>query len=304
MMMERQPFDNPIPRKRPRLERDISTISATKAAERQEPIPERVDDTYSISYRVSPFAILPIELRLKIWEYTWPAAQVIEAAIREEFDDNERSDFKDDIDDESTELADDAGYKEFTILRPVSALGTLLRRDFSSRHLETKFPLEKYLPPIALWICQESRLHTLKSYALIQHPDLPECSFYFNPLRDLLWLSCDITSDSERLKELQASYQTSITQFRILLVEDTEWGDWDISSSLTLSILPALQTVALVLDDFEDDRTPITYSADENRNRAMYYQDQYSELCEAMELSASYQLESCQTYRFCRDRYC
>ncbi|KAL2861065.1 uncharacterized protein BJX67DRAFT_316796 [Aspergillus lucknowensis] len=102
----------PIPKKlHPRLERDISTISTTKLVERQEPISKSVDDTYSSSDPVSFFIILPIELRLKIWEYTWPAAQVIEAAIREEFDNDERSDLTDNIDDKSMELADNTGYK-------------------------------------------------------------------------------------------------------------------------------------------------------------------------------------------------
>jgi hypothetical protein len=96
------------------------------------------------------------------------------------------------------------------IFRPVSYFDTLLRTNFSSRSVETPSPLEKCPCLIALWVYQESRIHTLKTYALIQHLDLSECAFYFNPYQDLLWLSCDIASDPKPLKELQAIYWTSI----------------------------------------------------------------------------------------------
>ncbi|KAL2866162.1 2EXR domain-containing protein [Aspergillus lucknowensis] len=187
---------------------------------------------------VVDFKSLPPEVRLIIWEYTWPAAQVVEAATW----DNDKD-------------------REFTIFRPVGSLDTLLRTDFSSRPVETSSPLEKCPLPIALWICQESRTHTLKTYALVQHPDLPECSFYFNPRQELLWLSSDISNNTERFEEIQASYKTSIKQFRILLVEDTEWEGWgwEPSSSPALSTLPALQIVVLIEDDHDGNNTLITY---------------------------------------------
>ncbi|KAA8644941.1 hypothetical protein EYZ11_009315 [Aspergillus tanneri] len=208
-----------------------------------------------------------------VWEYTWPTTQVIEAASWETFDDDE--------------------YEESTILRPVGTLNTLLGADFSCRHLEIRSPVEHCLPPIALWICHESRVHTLKQYTLIQHPDLSECSFYFSPRRDLLWLSCDITSETERLDELQASYGASLDNFRALLAEDTEWEFWDQdqSSSPLLSILPALQTIVLVADDFDDDGTPNTYSSEEYRKLAADYRNEYSKFCESLRLNKPFQLE-------------
>jgi hypothetical protein len=84
-----------------------------------------------------------------IWEHTWPAAQVVEAAYREEFD------------------ADNDECYEFTIFRPVSSLDSLLRTNFSMRPLEVLSPLKKCLFPIALQICQESRMYTLKTYTLV-----------------------------------------------------------------------------------------------------------------------------------------
>ncbi|KAH8706057.1 hypothetical protein BGW36DRAFT_284445, partial [Talaromyces proteolyticus] len=219
------------------------------------------------------FKSLPTEIRFMIWEHTWPAVQVVEAARRGVFDDEE--------------------FYDFMIFRPVGSLDTLLRTNFTSRPLETLSPLEKCPFPIALHICQESRMHTLNTYALVQHPDFPECAFYFNPRQDLLWLSCDIASDTEALEELQASYQTSIDQFRILLVEDTEWEEWGLnpSSAPALSILAALRTVVLIEDDYDDDGTLITYRTEEYQERATKYQNDYDTLCESMEPGTSYRLE-------------
>jgi hypothetical protein len=56
--------DEPV-RNRPRLEEDPES-------------PPNID-----------FKSLPPEVRLIIWEYTWPAAQVVEAATRETFDDDD-----------------------------------------------------------------------------------------------------------------------------------------------------------------------------------------------------------------------
>jgi hypothetical protein len=100
-----------------------------------------------------------------------------------------------------------------------------------------------------------------------------------NPRRDLLWLSCDITDDSDLLKELQESYQNSLTSFRNLLVEDTEWEGCNLSSSMALSILPALQTVVLIADDHEDDNTLIKYSIKEYGEFATRYKAEYSMFC-------------------------
>ncbi|CRG91089.1 Vacuolar protein sorting-associated protein 3 [Talaromyces islandicus] len=217
---------------------------------------------------------LPPEVRLMIWEYTWPAAQVVEAASRSNSDDDDE-------------------YHEYTIFRPVSSLDSLLRTNFSTRPLEVSSPLEKCPYPIALQICHESRLHTLKTYALVQHPDLPECAFYFNPRQDLLWLSGDISSDTERLEELRASYQTFLNQFRILLVEESEWGswDWDPSSSPALSILSALRIVVLIDDDEDEDDTLITHHTEEYQGYATECQNDYYMFCKSKHPSTSYQLE-------------
>ncbi|KAL2861066.1 uncharacterized protein BJX67DRAFT_367387 [Aspergillus lucknowensis] len=54
-----------------------------------------------------------------------------------------------------------------------------------------------------------------------------------------------------------------------------------------MSILPALWTVVLIADDYEDGK-PIPYSINEYREFATRYQNKYSKLCKAIELRASY----------------
>lgn len=115
------------------------------------------------------FPALPAEIRLIIWEYTWPEARVIEAAIHADF-----------TGDEVTEL---------TYLRPASSLATFLRTDVWDRDLDIETPLEACPSPLALEVCRESREHALKHYKFVKHSILPKGSFYFNPLRDVIWFS-------------------------------------------------------------------------------------------------------------------
>jgi hypothetical protein len=41
-------------------------------------------------------------------------------------------------------------------------------------------PLQECPPPVALWICRESRRYTLKQCKIIQHPKAPAGSFFFS----------------------------------------------------------------------------------------------------------------------------
>ncbi|KAL4860341.1 hypothetical protein BDV12DRAFT_205182 [Aspergillus spectabilis] len=141
-------MDEPVRRKRPRLGDPKST--------------PQID-----------FNSLPTELRLMIWEYTWPTAQVIEAALWEKFDDATSEELSDEIeedndDDDSEEDKKSigaAGYMQFSILHPLGSLDTLLQRDLSSKPLETRSPLEECPRPIALWIHQ--RIFQYINYKLL-----------------------------------------------------------------------------------------------------------------------------------------
>lgn len=146
------------------------------------------------------FPALPAEIRLIIWEYTWPEARVIEAAIHVDFSGDEAT--------------------EWTYLRPAGSLAAFLRTVVFWRDLDTKSPLETCSPPQALGICRESREHTLRHYKFMKHSMFPQHSFYFNSLRDVLWLSLDIASEWEDLEDFREFYDGSLNSFKTLLIQD------------------------------------------------------------------------------------
>lgn len=50
-----------------------------------------------------------------------------------------------------------------------------------------------YSHPTALGVCRESREHTLKTYQRLQHSQVQDCCFFFDPRRDVLWLHRDLS---------------------------------------------------------------------------------------------------------------
>lgn len=119
-----------------------------------------------------------------IWEHTWPAPRVIEAAIEDVEGENEEDDEEEDEEDDNDDDEDEDFLSEFTLLRLAGSLSAFLECDFGHKILE-EGPVEKCPFPVTLRVCHESRQHTLTQYILIQHAKL-EASFYFNPYRDSL----------------------------------------------------------------------------------------------------------------------
>lgn len=210
------------------------------------------------------FSALPAEIRLMIWEYTWPVAQVIEAASCENFDDE---------------------YTDLTILRPVSSFDNFLRTDFGHRILEMKSPLEKCPPPLALWICCESCEHTLKRYQFIQHLETAAGSFYFNPTRDTLWFSWDLTSEPWRLIHLKTHYHRSLENFKTLLIQDSDWDDEGLPDKYCLrsfTILPGLEMIILLSDDYDYlSHQLYPCSAEEHEERAKFYREGFEKFLQS-----------------------
>src|SRR5258708_7157930 len=81
------------------------------------------------------------------------------------------------------------------------------------------------LPAILLFRfeCHKSRRHTLNAFRRMQHTEPRRGSFYFNPYRDVLWLSMDFTDDPLYLEDLQRCYGKQPGSFKSLLVEESEW---------------------------------------------------------------------------------
>lgn len=163
---------------------------------------------------------------------TWPAARVIEAAYYENFDDDE--------------------YTDFTILRLTGSLDTFERADFG------QIAFRAVPPSIAYRICCETREHTLKHYTFIQHSETSEGSFYFSPIRDILWLSClarTLLSIVNALQILTKRCNKSLDSSKTLLVEDTEWDEGlpDKHTLRSFSMLHGLEKILLVADDYDED---------------------------------------------------
>ncbi|KIM92921.1 hypothetical protein OIDMADRAFT_184941 [Oidiodendron maius Zn] len=65
-------------------------------------------------------------------------------------------------------------------------------------------------------------MHTLSKYCRIEHTAAKEGSFYFNPYRDVLWLSTDFT---EYLQQLTQCYGEQLNGIKTLLVGEARWDE-------------------------------------------------------------------------------
>ncbi|KAH6889958.1 hypothetical protein B0T10DRAFT_43778 [Thelonectria olida] len=168
----------------------------------------------SIRGKVRPteFADLPLEIRLKIWEETWPKPRVIEV---DAFWDRDPEPSESEIDDIAT-------------LRFNGSISAWLQSDLGSREPSSLNPeidsFERRPAPVALSICQESRKHTLKKFTKMLHVHEP-WSFYFNPTSDILWLSSDSVDDEEDGELLWKSYGQELSKIKTAIFPIEEWRE-------------------------------------------------------------------------------
>jgi 2EXR family len=194
-----------------------------------------------------------------IWEHTWPEPQVIEAATYEDFLDSECIDV--------------------IFLRLAGPLPAFLQEDFGIRLLEDA-PLEACPTPMALWVCHESRQHTLSQYRSMEHAEAAVGSFYFNPSRDILWFSIDFIDEDNNLRDLERYYEGQLDSFKTVLVEEEEWSNSTPVEYIETYLAPlrGIETIQLVYGDCEDDTDDILDIEDEElHSRADEYRAQYAE---------------------------
>jgi hypothetical protein len=211
-----------------------------------------------------PFPTLPIELRKMIWSFTWPEARVMEVANTE-------------FDMEKIE------YTGTTYLRLAGSLLALLKTDFGGdRTLDNVRPLEHCPPPVALWVCQESRGHTLSQYRTMQHAESTTYSFFFNPSCDILWFCRELTGQPKCQRDLQLSYGGQLDTITTVLVEEAEWAYSTPAryTSYFLATLSCLETIVLVYGVIDGVGNLITEAAaPDHRIRAEKLRVQFTELC-------------------------
>ncbi|KAH6704089.1 hypothetical protein BKA61DRAFT_450808, partial [Leptodontidium sp. MPI-SDFR-AT-0119] len=176
------------------------------------------------------FPKLSLELRLLTWEQTWPEPRLIEAAICE---------------DETT-----IEYEDVAILRFAGSLSTLLDVNFGTRIIE-QGPAESCPPPVSLYVCHESRKHTLKQYRLMEHTNAKAGSFYFNPRHDVLWFSFDFTDELDYLRDLLRCYGEQLNDIESVLIEEAEWEELTPAryKSKYLSRLRGLKSITVLFRD-------------------------------------------------------
>ncbi|RYC81196.1 hypothetical protein BFJ63_vAg15912 [Fusarium oxysporum f. sp. narcissi] len=232
------------------------------------------------------FSTFPENVRLKIWEATWPDPRVIEIRSLPQVDSDDIYDLsrlqlygtisnwldKDDCDEDNDE-EDDVEKGDAMSQVPNrgeksndgasnggSSLASGDSEDFDiedarrfGRNPRTIFwrMSRENQHPIALSVCAESRQHTLRSFYYLRHHERSEWSFYLDPTQDVVWLSDslwkDICFDNEDAVRLGRSYGSRLSHVEQVIVNAEKWRDLE-----ELNILPyfgCLKTIKLLLDD-------------------------------------------------------
>ncbi|CRK29682.1 hypothetical protein BN1723_015698, partial [Verticillium longisporum] len=197
-----------------------------------------------------PFQRLPPELRLKVWEYTWPEPQCVEVG--------DLSMHPEHVPDESG-LGRNGVFYDTLCLPPTCRLPRWLSEDFGTRIVDED-PLEACPDPIALRINQESRIHTLRRHVRLQHPTIPSATFYFNPHSDLLCLTVDV--DEAYLADLQKLYGPQLKNIRTIVVDQNGFWEEDNIADDTLRFFDNLKLVYVLLDVWDDGESEIMTKQD------------------------------------------
>lgn len=187
----------------------------------------------SMDSNAFPFMRLPPELRLAIWEHTWPEARVAEIAIRED--------------------PTDPNWTTNHHMRITGRLSTFLRCEFKDRTRQDP-PLEPSPDPVALHVCRESRAHTLGKYIPMRHSNLPRGSFYFHPGRDVFWLPVEYVQRLDRggdtLTDLFWSYSEDWHEISLVVVGELYWRQFPPPDycDQVLENIHDLRTVTIITD--------------------------------------------------------
>ena len=122
-----------------------------------------------------------------------------------------------------------------------------LKHDLGSRILENG-PFEKCPDPVVLQVCRESRDHTSKTCALMQHPNLATSAFYLNPHSDVLCLTAEILDDEDYRLVLQAHYARQLNKFKSALLESCDWALMSMGKTSPFDAFNSLRHIQVLLE--------------------------------------------------------
>ncbi|KAM0496907.1 hypothetical protein ACHAP8_007136 [Fusarium lateritium] len=203
------------------------------------------DDSLQHSYhhsrqRTRPLSFnnLPPEVRLLIWEATWPGPRLIDAQMGMLFYDNNT-------------------YERFSKLQILGSMPNWLDTGETGQVLKH----DRY--PVALSVCAESRTHTLKHFTLVRHHHHIEWSLYLNPTLDALYVSepvWDLDEDDvpyrpktlwdlneDNIIELARGYGRQLASIKKLIMNLNLC--FEIPRLRVLRILSGIEVIQLYLDN-------------------------------------------------------
>ncbi|KUI74523.1 hypothetical protein VM1G_10095 [Cytospora mali] len=189
------------------------------------------------------FPLLPPEIRLLIWEMSWPDTRVMEAG------------YIDEADEEGDNLPD--GEVGLRIACPWSQWrrsGEHIERDIEDdpMDIDDETDTTAMEHPVALYVCRESRVHTSKAYVSFQHAEGHGEPFYFHPRRDILWLCLELGDHPEVIEtKLRRAYGAQIDKVENVMLPDWRWGEIStghVSLMQALEALGGLRRITLIIN--------------------------------------------------------
>jgi hypothetical protein len=146
---------------------------------------------------------------------------------------------------------------------------------------------QQWFSPVALFVCQESRRHTLRHYRLIQHAVFEAGSFYSDPSVDVLWFDYEFTGhdvndlpqSQERMDMLSQCYGTQLDLFKNVLVEEMFW-DPERGNQEYLGFLLGLEIILLMDTSRQDICTPVELDPEDLQNCIVVGKKEYSKFNE------------------------
>ncbi|KAF4472819.1 phosphotransferase enzyme family [Fusarium albosuccineum] len=177
------------------------------------------------------FLQLPYDVRLMIWENTWPDARIVEITSG----------------DSLTSWDDD--LPRFLSLRPTCYLSTWMKNNITNRCLEEEEPFEECPNPVSLYVCHESRTYTLTRFTWMHHRRFSR-GFYLDPQSDILWVSEDATYSRAQLNGLEDHYGHQLGRIKTVLVGEVEWDTRKHVPGF-LNMLTGLFLIKVVLNPYQ-----------------------------------------------------